>query len=220
MIDKIVDTVARALDGIADGAVVAVGGFGDSGVPGALLTGLLEAGISGLTIISNNAGTERHGLSALFAAKRVRKIVCSFPRSTGSVEFDRQYAAGLVELEVVPQGTLSERLRAAAAGLGGFYTPTGAGTLLARDKECRDFDGRSYLLERPLQPDVALVRGDRADRFGNLTHHSAARNFGPVMAAAAKLSIAEVRAVVPLGELDPEIIVTPGIFVDRVVEVG
>jgi 3-oxoadipate CoA-transferase alpha subunit len=150
----------------------------------------------------------------------VRKIVCSYPRSSGSTEFEALYAENRIELDVVPQGTLSERLRAAAAGLGGFYTPTGAGTLLAEGKEEREIDGRVHVLERPLRPDVALIRADRADRFGNLTFHSAARNFAPVMAAAATLTIAEVRAVVPLGSLDPEVVVTPGIFVDRVVEVG
>ena len=218
MIDKCCAGVDRALDGIASGATIAVSGFGDSGMPWALLAGLLARGTSDLTIIANNAGSGGRGISALLAAGRVRKMICSFPRSAGSVEFEALYAAHSVELEVVPQGTLSERLRAAASGLGGFYTPTGVGTLLANGKEIRDIDGRTYLFERPLFADVALICGERGDAFGNITYHLAARNFGPVMAAAARLAIAEVRSIVPVGALDPEEIVTPGIFIDRIVE--
>ena len=167
-----------------------------------------------------HAGTGGRGISALLEAGRVRRIVCSYPRSSGSTEFERLYERNAIELEVVPQGTLSERLRAAAAGLGGFYTPTAAGTLLAEGKEQREIDGRVHVFERPLRPDVALIHADRADRFGNLTYHSAARNFAPVMAAAARLTIVEARTIVQLGALDPEHVVTPGIFVDRVVEIA
>lgn len=220
MINKVVSDPQTAVCGISDGAVVAVGGFGDSGMPWVLLAAMLESGVSGLTIVANNAGSGGRGISALLAAGRVRKVVCSFPRSAKSTEFEALYAAKQIELEIVPQGTLSERLRAAAAGLGAFYTPTAAGTLLAEGKEQREFDGRLHVLERPLRPDVALIHADRADRFGNLTYRSAARNFAPVMAAAAALTIVEACTIEPLGALDPEAVVTPGIFVERVLEVG
>jgi 3-oxoadipate CoA-transferase alpha subunit len=220
MIDKVVPDVAAALAGVGSGATVAVGGFGESGMPWFLLAAVHEAGIGNLTIVANNAGSGGRGISALLASGRVRKVVCSYPRSTGSTEFEALYARDAIELEIVPQGTLSERLRAGAAGLGGFYTPTAAGTLLAEGKEQREIDGRRYVFERPLRPDIALIHADRADRFGNCTYHSAARNFSPVMAAAAHLTIVEARQIVPLGALDPEIIVTPGIFVDRVVGIA
>jgi 3-oxoadipate CoA-transferase alpha subunit len=184
------------------------------------LSALEESGVTDLTIVANNAGSGRRGISSLLAAGRVRKIVCSYPRSSGSTEFEALYARGAIELDVVPQGTLSERLRAAAAGLGGFYTPTAAGTLLAEGKEQREIDGRWFVLERPLRPDVSLIHAERSDRLGNLTYHSAARNFAPVMAAAAALTIVETDAIVPVGALDPEVVVTPGIFVDRVVRVA
>jgi 3-oxoadipate CoA-transferase alpha subunit len=219
MIDKIVRNVAAALADVGSGATVAVGGFGESGMPWFLLAALMEAGVTDLTIVANNAGSGGRGISALLEAGRVRKIVCSYPRSAGSTEFEQLYADDAIELELVPQGTLSERLRAGASGLGGFYTPTGAGTLLAEGKEQREIDGRVYVLERPLRPDVSLIRAERADRFGNLTYHSAARNFSPVMAAAARLTIVEAQTVVPLGAIDPETVVTPGIFVDRIIEV-
>ncbi|MFN2461706.1 MAG: 3-oxoacid CoA-transferase subunit A [Candidatus Velthaea sp.] len=221
MIDKRARTLGDAVGGIPDGATVCIGGFGDSGTPLALIAALIEQGARDLTVVSNNAGSGRStGLAALLDAGRVRKIVCSFPRSEGSVVFEELYAAGNIELELVPQGTLSERMRAGAAGLGGFYTPTAAGTLLAEGKEERDFDGRTYVLERPIVADAALIAAYEGDRWGNLTYHSAARNFGPVMASCARLSIAQVKRIVNLGDLDPEHVVTPGIFIDRVIEVS
>jgi 3-oxoadipate CoA-transferase alpha subunit len=220
MIDKIVPDAAAALTGVRSGATIAVGGFGESGMPWLLLSALLESGAADLTIIANNAGSGGRGISSLIASGRVRRIVCSYPRSSGSSEFEDVYARRAIELEVVPQGTLSERLRAAAAGLGGFFTPTAAGTLLAEGKEQREIGGRLHVFEEPLRPDVSLIHARRADRFGNLAYHSAARNFAPVMAAAAALTIVEAEAVVALGSLDPESVITPGIFVDRVVEIG
>jgi 3-oxoadipate CoA-transferase, alpha subunit len=220
MIDKIVKTLADAVAGIKDGSTVLCGGFGGAGSPEALFAALLEQGAKDLTIVANNAGTARIGLAGLMDAGRVRKIVCSFPRSSGSVVFEELYAAGRIELELVPQGTLSERMRCAAAGLGGFYSPVSLGTRLGAGKEEREIDGRRYVLEKPLPGDVALLAADRADRWGNLTYRKSARNFNPTMAMAAALAIVQVRRIVPLGELDPEHIVTPGIFVDRVVEIG
>jgi 3-oxoadipate CoA-transferase alpha subunit len=220
MIDKIVCDAAAALAGVGSGATVAVSGFGDSGMPWFLLAAMLQSDVRDLTIVANNAGSGGRGISSLLEHGRVRKIVCSFPRSSGSTEFERLYERNEIDVEIVPQGTLSERLRAGAAGIAGFYTPTAAGTLLAEGKEQREFEGRTYVLELPLRPDVALIHADRADRFGNLTYHSSARNFGPVMAAAARLTIAEAREIVPLGAIDPEHVVTPGIFVDRVVRVA
>ena len=219
MIDKTVPTLEAALAGIADGATVLVGGFGPSGAPNELIDALLAQGARELTIVSNHAGNGDSGLAALLAAGRVRRIVCSFPRHKDSYVFDRLFKAGRIELELVPQGTLAERLRAAGAGVPAFYTPTGYGTALAEGKETRTIDGRPCVLEHALRGDVALVRADRADRWGNLVYRKAARNFGPVMATAARLTIAQVREIVPLGELDPEVIVTPGIFVQRVVAV-
>jgi 3-oxoadipate CoA-transferase alpha subunit len=220
VIDKRVKSLADAVAGIRDGAVVLCGGFGASGQPDHLFHALLEQGAKDLVIVSNNAGTGHAGLAALLEAGRVRKVVCSYPRSAGSVVFEKLWAAGELELELVPQGTLSERMRAAGAGLGGFYTPTGAGTKLADGKEQREIGGRLHVFETPLRGDVALIRAERADRWGNLVYRKAGRNFNPVMAMAAELTVAEVRETVELGALDPEAIVTPGIFVDRVVTVG
>jgi 3-oxoadipate CoA-transferase alpha subunit len=193
------------------------GGFGAAGSPDVLLNAINDAGISGLTVIANNAGQGFSGLAGLIAAGRVRKVICSFPRDPAPTAFDTVFAEGRIELELVPQGTLSERIRAAAAGIGGFYVRTGAGTPLAEGKEVRSIDGVTYVLERPLKADVALVRARLADRWGNLVYRKAARNYNPTMAAAATLTIAAVDEVVPLGQLDPENIHTPGAFVDRVV---
>lgn len=219
MLDKRVGSVSEAVEGIADGSVVLVGGFGNSGIPVELTHALLDAGARDLTLVTNNAGSGDTDVAALLRERRVRKIVCSYPRSRGSIWFEELYRAEEVELELVPQGTLSERMRAAAAGLGGFFTPTGADSVLAEGKEVRMINGRRHVFEEPLPGDVALIKADRADRWGNLTYHSAARNFGPTMAAAATLTVVQVRAVVDLGAIDPECVVTPGIFVDRVVEV-
>jgi 3-oxoadipate CoA-transferase alpha subunit len=216
-IDKIVPSIEAAVAGIGDGMTIMISGFGFAGVPNDLIHGVLDSGATDLTVISNNAGTGTEGLAALVGSGRVRRIICSYPRSKGSTFFDARYAAGEIELELVPQGTMSERMRAAAAGIGGFYCPTGVGTELAVGKEARTIDGRDYVLEMPLRADVALVQAQRADRWGNLTYSKAARNFGPVMAMAADLSVVQVREIVPLGELDPETVVTPSIFVDRVV---
>jgi 3-oxoadipate CoA-transferase alpha subunit len=220
VIDKRVATVADAVEGIEDGATVLVGGFGASGVPVDLVHALLDRGTTDLTVVTNNAGSGETDVAALLRERRVRRIVCSYPRSSGSVWFEERWRAGEVELELVPQGTLSERMRAAAAGLGGFFTPTGADTRLAEGKEVRVIDGRRHVFEQPLRGDVALVRAARADRWGNLVYRTAARNFGPTMAAAAALTVVQVDEFVELGELDPEAVVTPGIFVDRVVRVG
>ena len=220
MIDKRVATLAEAVAGIADGATVLVGGFGNSGVPVELVHALLEQGARDLTIVTNNAGSGETDIAALIRERRVRRIICSYPRSAGSVWFEKFWRAGEIELELVPQGTLSERMRAAGAGLGGFFTPTGADSLLAEGKEVRVLDGRPQVFERPLPADVALIKADRADRWGNLVYRTAARNFGPTMATAATLTVVQVREFVELGELDPEAVVTPGIFVDRVVEVA
>ena len=219
MINKIVQSMAEALSGIGDGAVVLIGGFGSIGQPNALIDGLIEQGAKELTVVSNNAGTGRVGLARLLELGRVRKIVCSYPRSAGSVVLEDVYRAGKVELEVVPQGTLAERMRAAGAGIPAFYTPTAVGTKLGAGKEERDFAGRAYLLEQALAGDVALIEAWEADRWGNLTYRSSARNFNPVMATAAKLTVAQAQHIVELGALDPEKIVTPGIFVDRVLHV-
>lgn len=210
-------SVDAAVAGIQDGSVVLVGGFGMAGMPVHLIDGLIEQGATDLTIVSNNAGNGDRGLAALLAKRRVRKVICSFPRQVDSWVFDGLYRAGAVELEVVPQGTLAERMRAAGAGLGGFYCPTGVGTLLAQGKETREIGGRSYVLEFPIQGDVALIAAHRADRMGNLVYRKTARNFGPVMATAADLVIVQVTEVVPTGALDPETVVTPCIYVDRVV---
>jgi 3-oxoadipate CoA-transferase alpha subunit len=220
VIDKTVPDVAAAVAGIADGSTVMIGGFGRAGQPVELIDALIEHGAGELTIVSNNAGNGDVGLAALLAKRRVRKIICSFPRQHDSWVFDGLYRAGEIELELVPQGNLAERIRAAGAGIGAFYSPTGVGTLLAEGKEHRTIDGREYVLELPIKADVALVSARRADRWGNLVYRETARNFGPVMATAATTTIVQVDEVVPLGGLDPEAVITPGIFVDRVVAVG
>lgn len=210
---------AEAVDEILDGATILVGGFGTAGMPTTLIDALIDQGAADLTIVSNNAGNGDTGLAALLAKGRVRKMVCSFPRQSDSYVFDELYRAGKVALEVVPQGNLAERIRAAGAGIGAFFCPTGVGTPLAEGKEMRTIEGRDYVLEYPLHGDVALIGAHVADRAGNLLYRKTARNFGPVMAAAATLTVAEVSRVVETGQLDPEAVVTPGIFVDRVVEV-
>ena len=206
-----------AVAGTADGATVLVGGFGMAGMPVELIDALIRQGAGGLTVVSNNAGNGDTGLAALLATGRVRKMICSFPRQADSWVFDGLYRAGRIELEVVPQGNLAERLRAAGAGIGAFFTPTGVGTSLAEGKETREIDGRRYVLEHPIKGDLALVKAHVADRMGNLVYRKTARNFGPVMAAAARTTIVEVAQVVATGELDPEVVVTPGIYVDRIV---
>ena len=219
MIDKRVRNLAEAVAGVRDGSVVLCAGFGGAGLPDALCEALVEEGARDLTIVANNAGTGRRGLAALLAAGQVKKIICSFPRSSGSVVFEELYAQGKIELELVPQGTMSERMRCAAAGLGGYYSPVSVGTRLAEGKEHREIDGRMHVLEKPLKGDVALIAAERGDRWGNLVYRKSARNFNPTMAMAADLAIAQVRHIVELGELDPENIITPGIFIDRLVEV-
>ena len=206
-----------AVAGIAEGSTVLIGGFGRAGLPFALIDALRRLGARDLTVVNNNAGNGTTGLAALLAAGAVRKIICSFPRQSDSFVFDELYRAGKIELEVVPQGNLAERIRAGGAGIGGFFTPTGVGTLLAEGKEVREIDGRSYVLEYPIKGDVALIRAYRADGRGNLVYRKTGRNFGPIMATAAALTIAEVSEIVPPGGLDPEVVITPGIFVDRVV---
>ena len=220
MIDKIFSSAAAALADVADGATVMIGGFGTAGLPNELTDALLAHGAREMTIVNNNAGNGDTGLAALLAAGRVRKIICSFPRQADSHVFDGLYRSGRIELELVPQGNLAERIRAAGAGIGAFFTPTGHGTELARGKETRQIGGRWYVLEHPIHADVALIQAERGDRWGNLVYRKTARNFGPVMAMAAKLTIAAVHDVVPLGTLDPEAVVTPGIFVQRVVKVA
>lgn len=217
MINRIVDDLATALKDVPDGAIVLIGGFGGAGSPTTLIDGLLEQGARDLTIVSNNAGNGETGLAALLKAGRVRRILCSFPRSADSQVFDGLYRAGKIELELVPQGNLAERLRAAGAGIGAFFTPTGFGTALADGKETRRINGRDQVLEYPIYGDIALVKAMQADRWGNLTYNMTARNFNPVMATAAALTIAEVDEIVPLGELNPEHVVTPGVYVQRVV---
>ncbi len=220
MIDKTVASAEAAVADIFDGATVMIGGFGTAGIPFRLIDALLAQGARGLCVVNNNAGNGDRGLAALIRERRVRRIVCSFPRQVDSQHFDALYRAGGIELELVPQGNLAERIRAAGAGIGAFYTPTGYGTLLAKGKETRVIDGRPHVLEYPIRADFALIAADRADRWGNLVYRKTARNFGPVMAAAARCTIAEVREIVALGALDPEAVVTPGIYVRRVVEVG
>jgi 3-oxoadipate CoA-transferase alpha subunit len=219
MIDKIAASIADALTGTPDGATVMIGGFGTAGIPGELIDGLIAQGARDLTIVNNNAGNGDTGLAALLAAGRVRKIICSFPRQVDSHVFDGLYRAGKLELELVPQGNLAERIRAAGAGIGGFFTPTGYGTDLAKGKETREIDGRMYVLESPIHAELALIKAERGDRWGNLTYRKAARNFGPVMAMAAKRTVASVHEIVELGALDPEHVVTPGIFVHRIVKI-
>jgi 3-oxoadipate CoA-transferase alpha subunit len=219
MIDKIVPDIEAAVADIQDGATVMIGGFGRAGQPVELIDALIAHGAGDLTVVNNNAGNADTGLAALLAAGRVRKVICSFPRQHDSWVFDRLFQAGDIELELVPQGNLAERIRAAGAGIGAFYTPTGFGTALAAGKETRSIDGRDYILEYPLGADVALISALRADRWGNLVYRATARNFGPIMAAAASTTLVQVDETVPLGALDPEAVVTPGIYVDRVVVV-
>jgi 3-oxoadipate CoA-transferase, alpha subunit len=217
MIDKFLASPEEALADVRDGATVMIGGFGNAGMPALLIDSLIAQGARNLTIVNNNAGNGDTGLAALLKAKRVRKILCSFPRQADSWHFDALFRAGEIELELVPQGTLAERIRAAGAGIGGFYTPTAFGTALADGKETRRIDGRDFVLEYPIHADYALIRADRADRWGNLVYRKSARNFGPIMAAAARCTVVQVRDTVELGEIDPEAVVTPGIFVKRVV---
>ena len=224
MIDKIAASVADALAGVQDGATVLIGGFGTAGTPGELIDGLIAQGARELTLVCNNAGNGEHGVAALIKAGRVRKIICSFPRQADSHVFDAAYRSGKIELELVPQGNLAERMRAAGAGVGAFFTPTGFGTELAKNadgspKETRRINGRDHVLEYPIHGDVALVRAERGDRWGNLTYRMAARNFGPVMATAARFTVATVHEIVELGALDPEAVVTPGIYVSKVVKI-
>lgn len=218
VINKIVDSLQEAVADIHDGATIMIGGFGNAGMPAALIDALIAQGARDLTIVNNNAGNGDTGLAALLKARRVRKIICSFPRQTDSHVFDALYHAGEIELELTPQGNLAERIRAAGAGIGGFFSPTGYGTLLAEGKETREINGKHYVLESPIHADFALIKALRADRWGNLVYRKTARNFGPVMAMAAKTTIVQVSDIVELGALDPEVIVTPGIFVQRVVQ--
>ena len=224
MINKIARSVAEALADVRDGATVMIGGFGTAGIPNELIDGLIEQGATDLTIVNNNAGNAEVGLAALLKAGRVRKIICSFPRQADSQIFDGLYRSGKLELELVPQGNLAERIRAAGAGIGAFFSPTGYGTELAKNangsaKETRQINGKHYVLEMPIHAELALLKADRGDRWGNLTYRKAARNFGPVMATAAKKTVATVHEVVELGALDPEHIVTPGIFVHQIVQI-
>ena len=220
MINKLADSVAQALQGVADGATVLIGGFGTAGIPGELIDGLIAQGARDLTVVNNNAGNGDQGLAALLKTGRVRKIICSFPRQVDSFVFDDLYRSGKIELELVPQGNLAERLRAAGAGIGAFFCPTAHGTELAEGKETRQINGRQYVLEYPIHGDLALIKAEKGDRWGNLTYRKSARNFGPVMATAAKTTIATVHEVVELGGLDPEAIVTPGIYVSKVVRIA
>lgn len=224
MINKISASVAEALSGVQDGATVLIGGFGTAGIPNELIDGLIEQGARDLTVVNNNAGNGDTGLAALLKTGRVRKIICSFPRQADSWVFDELYRAGKIELELVPQGNLAERLRAAGAGVGAFFTPTGFGTELARNadgsaKETRRINGKDYVLEYPIHGDVALIKAEAGDRWGNLVYRKAARNFGPVMATAAKQTIATVHEIMEIGSMDPETIVTPGIFVSKIVKI-
>lgn len=224
MINKLADSVAQALQGVKDGATVLIGGFGTAGIPGELIDGLIAQGAKDLTVVNNNAGNADQGLAALLKAGQVRKIICSFPRQVDSYVFDELYRSGKLELELVPQGNLAERLRAAGAGIGAFFCPTAHGTELARNadgtsKETREINGKHYVLEYPIHGDVALIKAEKGDRWGNLTYRMSARNFGPVMATAAKTTIATVHEVVTLGTLDPESIVTPGIYVSQLVKI-
>jgi 3-oxoadipate CoA-transferase alpha subunit len=216
----ITDDADAAVAGIADGSTILIGGFGMAGMPVTLIDALIRQGATDLTVVNNNAGNGDIGLAALLAAGRVRKMICSFPRQSDSYVFDGLYRAGEIELELVPQGNLAERMRAAGAGIGAFYSPTGVGTPLAEGKELKTIDGRDYVLEYPIKGDVALIGAYVGDRMGNLVYRKTARNFGPVMATAAALTIAEVKRVVEIGEIDPEVVVTPGIFVDRVLDLG
>lgn len=224
MINKIADSISHALAGVKDGSTVLIGGFGTAGIPNELIEGLIDQGACDLTVVNNNAGNGDTGLAALLHAGRVKKIICSFPRQTDSHVFDALYRSGKIELELVPQGNLAERLRAAGAGIGAFYTPTGYGTEMALNadgspKETRIIDGKPYVLEYPIHGDIALIKAQAGDRWGNLIYRKAARNFGPVMAMAAKKTVATVHHIAELGDLDPEVIVTPGIFVNQIVRI-
>ena len=219
MINKIAPSIEAALAGVKDGSTVMIGGFGTAGIPNELIDGLIAQGAKDLVIVNNNAGNADTGLAALLKAGRVRKIICSFPRQADSYVFDELYRSGKLELELVPQGNLAERIRAAGAGVGAFFSPTGYGTDLAKGKETREINGKHYVLELPIYGDVALIRAEKGDRWGNLVYRKAARNFGPVMATAARLTVATVHEVVELGALDPEAVVTPGIFVSKIVRI-
>src|SRR5207244_13033329 len=220
MVNKLFASPEAALADIPDGSTIMIGGFGNAGMPAELIDALIAQGACELTIVNNNAGNADGGLAALLKAKRVRKILCSFPRQADSWHFDALYRAGEIELELVPQGTLAERIRAAGAGIGAFYTPTAFGTDLAKGKETRRIGDRDYVLEYPIHADYALIKADRADRWGNLTYRKTARNFAPIMAAAAKCTVVQVRETVELGALDPEMVVTPGIFVQRIIKIA
>jgi 3-oxoadipate CoA-transferase alpha subunit len=220
MIDKAMESAAAAVADIFDGAAVMIGGFGTAGMPDQLIDALIAGGVGNLTIINNNAGNGETGVAALIQAGRVRKIICSFPRQSDSHHFDAAYRAGRIELELVPQGNLAARIEAAGAGLGAIFTPTGYGTRLAEGKEVREINGRHHVLEYPIQADFALIKAHKGDPWGNLVYRKTARNFGPIMAMAAKTTIAQVSEIVPLGGLDPEVVVTPGIFVQRVVQIA
>ena len=219
MINKIAPSIEAALAGVKDGSTVMIGGFGTAGIPNELIDGLIAQGAKDLVIVNNNAGNADTGLAALLKVGRVRKIICSFPRQADSYVFDELYRSGKLELELVPQGNLAERIRAAGAGVGAFFSPTGYGTELAKGKETREINGKHYVLEMPIYGDVALIRAEKGDRWGNLVYRKAARNFGPVMATAARLTVATVHEVVELGALDPESVVTPGIFVSKIVRI-
>jgi 3-oxoadipate CoA-transferase alpha subunit len=220
VIDKRVASADAAVADVADGMTVMIGGFGGAGMPAELIDALIRQGARDLTIVNNNAGNADFGLALLLKERRVRKIICSFPRQADSWHFDKLYKEKAIELELVPQGNLAERIRAAGAGIGAFFTPTGYGTQLAQGKETREIAGRSYVLEYPIHADFALIKAERADRWGNLVYRKTARNFGPIMAAAARCTVAQVSRIVELGDLDPEAIVTPGIFVQRLVPIG
>lgn len=220
MIDKSSASAEAAVADIFDGAAVMIGGFGTAGMPNQLIDALIDRGVGNLTIINNNAGNGETGVAALIKEGRVRKVICSFPRQSDSHHFDARYRAGEIELELVPQGNLAARIQAAGAGLGAVFTPTGYGTLLADGKETREIDGKHYVLEYPIRADFALIKAHKGDRWGNLVYRKTARNFGPIMAMAAKTTIAQVSEIVPLGGLDPEVVVTPGIFVQRVVAIA
>ncbi|MFZ9429153.1 MAG: 3-oxoacid CoA-transferase subunit A [Burkholderiaceae bacterium] len=219
MINKVVPSLAAAVADVPDGATIMIGGFGTAGLPNELTEALIDQGARDLVVVNNNAGNGETGLAALIKARRVRKVICSFPRQVDSHHFDAQYRAGTLELELVPQGNLAERIRAAGAGIGAFFTPTGHGTPLAEGKETRVIEGRPYVLEYPIHADYAFIKAERGDRWGNLTYRMTARNFGPIMATAAKVTIATVHEVLALGALDPEAVVTPGLYVQRVVPI-
>lgn len=220
MAPRIAASAAQAVANIHDGATVLIGGFGNAGQPMELIDALLDSGATDLTVVNNNAGQADAGLALLIKERRVKKIICSFPRQSDSWHFDKAYRAGEIELELVPQGNLAERIRAAGAGIGGFFTPTGYGTLLAEGKETRIIDGKGYVLESPIHADFALIKALRADTHGNLVYRKTARNFGPIMATAAKQAIVQVDEVVPVGGIDPENVITPGIYVNTIVALG